>query len=132
MSQPAATYLHRKCRRCGRWSTTRNEARSWECPACRAPYGPLVLGLDVQSKSATQPELTGRDAPVKGQLRAVKLEAPKEGDFDYVSPIRKVRTLGSIEVDPVIERLAAAQADPENCSNCGRPLATHDECGEFG
>lgn len=29
-------------------------------------------------------------------------------------------------------KLRAAQDDPLNCSNCGEPLLTHVECGEFG
>lgn len=86
MPQQAAKYLHRKCRReaCSKWTCFRATDRSTgACSFCGAEYGRLAVGLDVQSKSATEPVEQPREAP---SVPAMKLPDVKPGDFEYVDP----------------------------------------------
>lgn len=45
--------LRRRCRNgaCRRWSVA-----ATECPHCGEPYGPLALGLDVETKASAEME----------------------------------------------------------------------------
>lgn len=73
---------------------------------------------------------------VVNKLGAVDVELDVDGPSE--AEIRHERLMNSpYERELADERaryaaLRAAQADPLNCSNCGEPLATHVECGEFG
>lgn len=49
-------YLHRKCRECGAWSTSKQGAKPVvKCYACRAEFGRFALGMDIIDKRAGDP-----------------------------------------------------------------------------
>lgn len=85
MPQKAAKYLHRKCRRepCSKWSVFRADDPSPDaCTFCRAPFGRLEVGLDVQDGRVSDP-VDRREAR---SIPATKLPDVKPGDFEYVDP----------------------------------------------
>jgi hypothetical protein len=63
------------------------------------------------------------DCAVTGRVADVELDLASSG-----AEARHERLLE----DPIVRDLRARQDDPNNCSNCGEPLVTHQECGEFG
>lgn len=84
MPQPATKYLHRKCRRCGRWTTfLATDRETSTCVFCKASYGRLEVGFDVQTQKSTPPPDRGHEAL---SMPAVKLPDLKPGDFGYVAP----------------------------------------------
>jgi hypothetical protein len=90
MPQKATKYLHRKCRRaaCSKWSLFRgDDPKSDACTFCGHPFGKLFIGLDVQDQTTAQPEPMLRPGDAK-PVPAVKLDAVKPGDFEYVDPKR--------------------------------------------
>lgn len=84
MAQPATKFLHRKCRRCLRWTTFLATDRQTDaCVFCRAAYGRLEVGFDVQSVRSSPPPVPPAEAR---SMPAAELPDLKPGDFGYVPP----------------------------------------------